>query len=278
MKKHIKMKTKFIVLSKLLLKTRFLIKNSVDNVKIFSLINYNLFLVFCFLLAGCNYTSVRQASNYKEVLSGYTTMVLLPIEVEMKLIDTSNKLKRLHAYEHHLEELVKNNIIYAMKLKGIELSFLSRKETYNKGIHNEVLRLRKKFNEKMSLINHDKLEIENNAYLVDINFGIDPIQIGIATNADTIMLADFSGFSRTAGAMIQDFLWHTRKPIAGSKMSISIIDVKSGKLLWNNYDFTQDEYFTFSSENKATRDKIDNKIIKTYLNNILKDFCYRCDK
>lgn len=70
----------------------------------------------------------------------------------------------------------------------------------------------------------------------------------------------------------------TLGPIAGSKMSISIIDVKSGKLLWNNYDFTQDEYFTFSSENKATRDKIDNKIIKTYLNNILKDFCYRCDK
>ena len=34
-----------------ILYTRFLIKNSVDNVKIFSLINYNLFLVFCFLLA-----------------------------------------------------------------------------------------------------------------------------------------------------------------------------------------------------------------------------------
>ena len=110
---------------------------------------------------------------------------------------------------------------------------------YDKEINNEVLQLRKKLKEKISLIDHDKLKIENNAYSVDINFGTDPTRIGIVTNADTIMLADFSGFSRTAGAMVKDFLWSYLKPVAGSKMSISIIDVKSGKLLWNNYDYTK---------------------------------------
>lgn len=205
-------------------------------------------------------------------------MVLLPIEVEIRLIDTSNKEKRLHAYEHHLEELIKNNIIDEMKSKGIKVFYLTRKEAYNKEIHNEVLQLRKKLNEKISLIDHDKLKIENNAYSVDINFETDPTRIGIVTNADTIMLADFSGFFRTAGAMVKDFLWSYLKPVAGSKMSISIIDVKSGKLLWNNYDYTQDEFFTSSSKNKTTQDKIDNKTIKILLKNIFKDFCYRCDK
>jgi hypothetical protein len=210
------------------------------------------------LLSGCNYTSVRQTFNYKEIIAKYNTMVLLPVEVEINSIDAGGKTKRFYDYEYHLESLVKDNVVPEMRLNGFQISFLSRKDAHDRGIYNEILQLRKEVKEKMSSINHDKLKIENDAYSIDVNFGQYATRIGEVENADLIMMVDFSGYARTTGAKIVGLLTNNPQPVAGSKMNITIIDAKTGDLLWNNTAHEEDVFFTSSSNNRTRQDKIDN--------------------
>ena len=77
-------------------------------------------------MVGCAPITIRQAPNYKTVLANYKTMVLLPVEVEMKSIDASGKEKRFYDYEYHLETLVINNVISEMRSRGFNIVFLNR--------------------------------------------------------------------------------------------------------------------------------------------------------
>ena len=73
------------------------------------LVKNKLIYLLLLLLIGCAPITTRQSSNYKDVIAGYKTMVLLPVEVEIKSIDASGKEKRIYDYEYHLETLVKNS-------------------------------------------------------------------------------------------------------------------------------------------------------------------------
>ena len=208
-------------------------------------------------------------------------MALLPVEVEINSVDAGGKTKRFYDYEYHLESLIKDNIIPEMKLKGFKMSFLSRKDAHDKGIYNEVLQLRQKYNEEMKALHGPKFK-EKNASSIDVNFGQFATRIGEVENADLLMIVDFSGYARTSGAVALSFLTgmvtgiYSGGPSAGSSMLISIIDSKTGKLLWNNTALEADALFTSSSSNRAKQDKIDNKMITTLMKKIFKPFCYKC--
>jgi hypothetical protein len=233
------------------------------------------------IFTSCAPITTRQTSNYKEVIARYNTMALLPVEVEINSVDAGGKTKRFYDYEYHLESLIKDNIIPEMKLKGFKISFLSRKDAHDKGIYNEVLQLRQKYNEEMKVLHGPKFK-EKNASSIDVNFGQFATRIGEVENADLLMIVDFSGYARTSGAVALSFLTgmvtgiYSGGPSAGSSMLISIIDSKTGKLLWNNTALEADALFTSSSNNRAKQDKIDNKMISTLMKRIFKPFCYKC--
>ena len=236
-----------------------------------------------FILVGCTSTTVRQAPNYKSILANYKTMVLLPVEVEMKSIDASGKEKRFYDYEYHLETLVKNNVIPEMRSRGFNIVFLNRKDAHDKGIYNEVLQLRNKYNDETKIL-HDPSFNDKNASSVDISFSTYATKIGKITDSDLIMIVDFSGYAKTSGSMVLNLVAgmltgvYSGGPSAGSTMLIGIIDAKSGNLLWNNISSEHDSFFTSSSSNRTKQDKIDNKTINTLLKRTLKPFCYRCEK
>ena len=77
-----------------------------------SIKNKFIYLLLFIPLVGCTSTTVRQAPNYKSILANYNTMVLLPVEVEMKSIDASGKEKRFYDYEYHLETLVRKITLF----------------------------------------------------------------------------------------------------------------------------------------------------------------------
>ena len=238
----------------------------------------NKFLVVVLLVfTSCAPITTRQTSNYKEVIAKYNTMALLPVEVEINSVDAGGKTKRFYDYEYHLESLIKDNIIPEMRLKGFKISFLSRKDAHDKGIYNEVLQLRQKYNEEMKALHGPKFK-EKNASSIDVNFGQYATRIGEVENADLLMIVDFSGYARTSGAVALSFLTgmvtgiYSGGPSAGSSMLISIIDAKNGKLLWNNTAHEADAFFTSSSSNRAKQDKIDNKMIITLMKKIFKPF------
>ena len=233
------------------------------------------------VLTSCAPITTRQTSNYKEVIARYNTMVLLPVEVEINSVDAGRKTKRFYDYEYHLESLVKDNIIPEMRLKGFKISFLSRKDAHDRGIYNEVLQLRQKYNEEIKALHGPKFK-EKNASSIDVNFGQYATRIGEVEYSDLIMIVDFSGYAKTSGAVALSFLTgmvtgvHTGGPSAGSSMLISIIDAKTGNLLWNNTALEADAFFTSSSSNRARQDKIDNKMIALLMKRIFKPFCYKC--
>jgi len=143
------------------------------------------------------------------------------------------------------------------------------------------LQLRQKYNEDIKALHGPKFK-EKNASSVDVNFGQYATRIGEIENADLIMIVDFSGYAKTSGAVALSFLTgmvtgvHTGGPSAGSSMLISIIDAKTGNLLWNNTALEADAFFTSSSSNRARQDKIDNKMIALLMKRIFKPFCYKC--
>jgi hypothetical protein len=142
------------------------------------------------ILVGCAPITTRQAPNYKNILANYKTMVLLPVKVEMKSIDASGKEERFYDYEYHLEILVKDNIIPEMRSRGFDVSFLNRKDAHDKGIYNEVLQLRSKYNDEMKILHEPKFN-KKNASSIDINLGKYATEIGEATGADVIAVVDF---------------------------------------------------------------------------------------
>ena len=242
----------------------------------------NKFLVVVLLVfTSCAPITTRQTSNYKEVIARYNTMALLPVEVEINSVDAGGKKKRFYDYEYHLESLVKDNVIPEMRLKGFKISFLSRKDAHDRGIYNEVLQLRQKYNEEIKALHGPKFK-EKNASSIDVNFGQYATRIGEVENTDLLMIVDFSGYAKTSGAVALSFLTgmvtgvYSGGPSAGSTMLISIIDAKTGKLLWNNTAREADAFFTSSSSNRARQDKIDNKMITTLMKKTFKPFCYKC--
>jgi hypothetical protein len=245
----------------------------------------NKFLAILLLMfASCAPITTRQTSNYKEVIAKYNTMVLLPIEVEINSIDAGGKATRFYDYEYHLESLVKDNVIPEMRLRGFQMSFLSRKDAHDRGVYNDVLQLRQKYNEEIKTLHSAQFK-EKNASSIDVNFGQYVTHIGEVENADLIMMVDFSGYARTSGAVALSFLtgmvtgvYSGGRPSAGSTILISIIDAKTGKLLWNNTAHEADAFFTSSSNNRAKQDKIDNKMIDLLMKRVFKPFCYRCEK
>ena len=246
-------------------------------------IKNKLIYLLLLIIVGCAPITTRQAPNYKTVLANYKTMVLLPVEVEMKSIDASGKEKRFYDYEYHLETLVKNNVIPEMRSRGFDVSFLSRKDTHDKGIYNEVLQLRRKYNDEMKIL-HDPKFNEKDASSVNINLGKYATDVGKIIDTDVIVIVDFSGYARTSGSVALSFITgmvtgvYSGGPSAASSMLIGIIDAKNGKLLWSNTALEADGLFTSSSSNKAKQDKIDNKNINTLLKKVLKPFCYKCEK
>lgn len=246
------------------------------------LVKNKLIYLLLLLLIGCAPITTRQSSNYKDVIAGYKTMVLLPVEVEIKSIDASGKEKRIYDYEYHLETLVKNSIIPEMRSRGFNISFLGRKDAHDKGIYNEVLQLRRKYNDEIKILHNANFN-EKNASSIDINFSTYIAKIGEVTDSDLVMIADFSGYARTSGSVALSFVTgmitgvYSGGPSAASSMLIGIIDTKSGKLLWSNTALEADALFISSSSNRAKQDKIDNKNINTLLKKILKPFCYRCE-
>ena len=235
------------------------------------------------VFTSCAPVTTRQTSNYKEVIAKYNTMVLLPVEVEINSVDAGGKTKRFYDYEYHLESLVKDNVIQEMRLKGFQISFLSRKDAHDRGIYNDVLQLRQKYNEGIKALHSAQFK-EKNASSIDVSFGQYATHIGEVANADLIMMVDFSGYARTSGAVALSFLTgmvtgvYSGGPSAGSTILISIIDAKTGKLLWNNTAHEADAFFTSSSNNRAKQDKIDNKMIDLLMKRVFKPFCYRCEK
>lgn len=242
----------------------------------------NKFLVLILLvLTSCAPITTRQTTDYRQVIARYNTIALLPIEVEINSVDAAGKTKRFHDYEYHLESLVKDNILPEMRPRGFRITFLSRKDAHDKGIYNEVLHCREKYNDSIKALYNPQFR-QKNASSIDINVGECAIRIGEATGVDLMMIVDFSGYAKTSGAVTLSFLTgmvtgiYSGGPTAGSSMLISIIDAKNGKLLWSNTATEHDSLFTSSSSNKARQDKIDNRTINRLMKKILKQFCYKC--
>lgn len=207
-----------------------------------------IFVVFLLLTTtACGtFTTVRHSSDYAKILKENGEITVLPPEVIVNTSDIAGKSERMYDYEYHMESVIQEILIPAIKEKGYKLKPLSKKEIKEKKLYQDSHKLRENYSKEIGKLYAfqiaQKVEIAHN-----INATVKDSGKSLAekTGQDLVMLIDYNETVKTNGARLRDFAidvlvqsFHGSSNQSGNAedatLKICILDAKTGKILWTN--------------------------------------------
>lgn len=223
------------------------------------------FIILAFFVISCaELTSVRSKNGYENQLMGKNSILVLPSTAEVYEVGASSK-DRKYDYESYLEKILDDEITILLKNKGYFAHKISKAKAHEKGIYGEILHIK-----DANLPEIDKLF---NPYEIDVKLAsnVDFVinrnllaKIHNATKADVVALLHYHGYSKTSGARALDFAFGVLTGVGsaiteGSNLSVSLIDVRTGSLLWSNIAFTVEGIFSSGWNSLSSAEEIDRK-------------------
>lgn len=211
--------------------------------------NCFLIVALLFLCSCASMTSVRRSPHYDKAMNSYRTVLVLPASAEVSMVGVGNKKERMYDYETHLEGIIANEIIPALRNKGFNVSTLRNREIHAKKLTNAVLALRSSYNEAREELYKQIAWKEEEAFAVSKNLGRPALEIGKKTNSDMLVLVDYVGTSKTTGARVLNFTvsmfvgGRNLEPGERAVMAVGVIDARSGNLLWTNMSASEHSMF-----------------------------------
>jgi hypothetical protein len=230
-------------------------------------------LFLAFLLSSCATTMVRRSPDYEKKLTECKEVLVLPPEVKVHTLDISNKRERMYNYEDHLEEMMKNKIVAALRDKRLKVKFLNKRDIYNQKLSDKVAALRNAYNDSHKELYSTLAMKEEEAYAIEKKLGKPAIELGKATKSSIILLTDYSKTVKTNGARTRDFmismlLGSHSTDADESLMIVGIIDARNGSILWTNRSYRFRDVFSSSVDNLSAQSEMENKELDTLTSNV----------
>ncbi len=113
-----------------------------------------LFSLLLIVTSACvSNTTIRHSGNYDSVIARSNRVaVILPPEVEVTMIEFGGKKKRAYDYELHLESIIVDELIPALRAENIQPVIVSRRTLDEQELTMNAGRTRDRYNELRNLL------------------------------------------------------------------------------------------------------------------------------
>ncbi len=233
-------------------------------------------ILIAVIISSCT-TTVRHKDNYQSAIARSNhQMLILPPLVEVGMIDISGKKERMYDYELNLEEILSQETIDALTNEGFRVKTIRRRTLHEQGLIRDEARMRTRYNESRELLYSKLMLDEKKAYNINENVGRQfSSVIGTKNGTDLLIMVDFMKDFKTTGAKTKDALMdiflRTKYSENNDKsiMILTIIDSKTGDILWANIGTHIPVLLNSAGNFLLTEKEIDQKISKDLLKQIL---------
>jgi hypothetical protein len=244
-----------------------------------SVMRFTLFFALVLVSSACTTpkTSIRSMEGYEKIVTRQQNFVSLPAVVEVNMVGAGGSKERMYDYEHHLEGIIRKELVLAMKEKGYTLKVLSRKDIHNQKLSRNVIELRGKYEEHLAEMYKELLLPEEEAFKMKRNIGRRATELANElakkTDEEVFLLFDYRRDVQTDGARIQGFamtlLLGRAQIVESAAIYVALIDAKTGNILWVE---TEREYKGLMSDMFSSQDEVDREQAIRMVKGLLKSF------
>ncbi|AIF81986.1 hypothetical protein I862_07160 [endosymbiont of Acanthamoeba sp. UWC8] len=236
------------------------------------------FILVIITASGCaKVTKERHSPDFESKIKEYNDVVVLPPKVEVNMVDVVGKKKRMHDYEDHLENIIKEEVVKAVQDKGFRVKKLHRREIWEQQLSEDFGRLQQSFNAAKNKLYARVLWEEEKAFSITENLGLPAILFGGKTNSNLLLFVDYEGAIKTNGARARDFvisiLANSSAAVEDADASfllVAIVDATNGNILWSNIIYTAKSLYVSAINNFSSRDNVEAEKLRFLLSDILK--------
>lgn len=229
------------------------------------------FAACAFLFAGCSGTTVRHIENYEQKLRAVPKVAILPPAVEVETVDYAGNKERMYDYEMKMESVIANELKPLLQEKGISSTILTRREIHDKGLGEKIERLREKYHHTREELYLEPIWDKDKASNIEKKVGQDLKDI---TDAPFLVFVDYVALSQTTGAKFLEgalsvFGFGASDYSDASIMTIGIIDVATGDVVWMNTGQAASGVMSAMWDAMLPDEEVDANIAKTLINKVL---------
>lgn len=204
-----------------------------------------LFIVFIILAtAACANTTLRHRADYETTLQK-GELLILPTTANVRTLDISGGEERMYEFESFLENNIPTKLKEVLEARGYRAKILTKQQMKDKKIYRDVDRLREEYKEKHKELRAIKNNDIEKARNIDVNLRKHTDPLAKATRGSVIIITDYVGTHKTAGARARDFAIDMGLAALGvssnmsadaekSLLSIGLVDGKNGNILWDH--------------------------------------------
>lgn len=228
-----------------------------------------------FLVGACaNQTLVRHRNNYAQTLKHSNRIALLPPKAEVNMLSAVGDKTRMYDYEYEVEKVIFIALKPILRNKGYNVVRITKSHLKDKNIFSNYEILHDELSEETSSLYAAPMMDVDKASNIDNKVGHHALVIGKETKSNVLFLVNYLNEVQTNGAramsFVMDAFFNTRstEEVDKATILISMVDAKTGNILWSNYFFVSQDLF--SDMFKGDEKDIDNKRINTLLENALK--------
>jgi len=211
-------------------------------------LKFVLLLTFVLGVSACSHTSVRHHQDFQEAAKGIETVVIIPAEVEIELVNFTGDNELLEDEATSIKAKIHalaTDKLTSEKLSVIEFNFdkeISEDESFAYAITQAK--------EAWAAAKGDMYKVatvpEKEKANFQSNLGSVLNSIADKTNADAVLFMNYSGFQKSEGMIAKDLASSVLvgvltlgavvpvQAMAGSFIDIALIDTTSGKIIWAN--------------------------------------------
>lgn len=198
-------------------------------------------LVILLLTASCaNHTSVRYRSDYEKTLKKTRVLSLLPVKAEVNMVGIGGDQKRMYDYEYEVENIIFSLVKPILAKKGYKVSLVSKRALKDKNIYSHYDMLSEDLDKELLELYPEPLMNVEKAYNIENKVGRHAFVIGKETRGDVVVFVNYLNNVKTNGARVTALMMdmflktHQTSDVDKATILISLIDSKTGNILWSN--------------------------------------------
>lgn len=227
--------------------------------KIFVILFLSLSLVACS-------TTQRYVKDHEQIVESYNKVIVFPSEVIINSQGIGGKLERKHNYESYLEDLVADESIIALEKAGLSAKFASKRHMHENKIAKFLPSLRDEYDEVKKSLYGAGLDVSKEKAIIS---GVTLPKIrnfSELLQADAYVMIDYEGVIQTTGSQMMQMAMtlfvpggsSQSKPDESYTMVVSLVDARSGDVVWANASKAERGSWLGFNKEKAERNQLKN--------------------
>ena len=216
-------------------------------------------------LAACS-TTQRHIKDHEKIIESYNKVMIFPSEVIMNMQGIGGKLERKHNYESYLEDLVADESRIALEKVGFNVQFASKRFMHENKIARYLPTLRDEYADVQKSLYGAGLPISKEKAIISGRILSNIRNFSEHLKADAYVMIDYEGILQTTGAQMMQFALAVVLPGGGGQskpdeaytMILSLIDARSGEVVWANAARAERGSWLGFNKEKAERKQLKN--------------------